>query len=52
MCYLINQDETLADKDRKLFGMLANRMIVKNAQSTSAVKVGKHLDTQSGMERG
>lgn len=41
MCYLIHQDERIAEKDRKLFGTLANRMIVKAAQPTPPEKVGQ-----------
>lgn len=40
MCYLIHEDGSLPEKDRKLFGTLANRMISKAAQLGSAEKVG------------
>ncbi|KAK5951571.1 hypothetical protein OHC33_007249 [Knufia fluminis] len=33
MCYLIHEDKNVPEKDRKLFGTLANRMISKAAQS-------------------
>jgi len=39
LCYLIHQDNNIPEKDRKLFGMLANRMISKAAQSGPPEKV-------------
>ncbi|KAK5076806.1 hypothetical protein LTR64_005714 [Lithohypha guttulata] len=35
MCYLISQDGTSQEKDRKLFGTLASRMVTKAAQDKS-----------------
>lgn len=40
MCYLIHEDRSLPEKDRKLFGTLASRMISKAAQPGPAEKVG------------
>lgn len=39
MCYLIHEDESFLEKDRKLFGTLANRMIVKATQAGQGDKV-------------
>ena len=39
MCYLIHQDHNVPEKDRNLFGTLANRMISKAAQSGPPEKV-------------
>lgn len=39
LCYLIHEDENCPEKDRKLFGTLANRMIVKAAQPGQGDKV-------------
>ena len=39
MCYFIHEDLKVPEKDRKMFGMLANRMISKAAQSGPADKV-------------
>lgn len=41
MCYLIHEDQTLAEEDRKLFGTLANRMILKAAQSVPSDRVSR-----------
>jgi len=39
MCYLIHEDRNVPEKDRKLFGTLANRMISKAAQAGPPDKV-------------
>jgi len=39
MCYLIHEDAKASEKDRQLFGTLANRMISKAAQSGPPEKV-------------
>ena len=39
ICYLIHEDLSQPEKDRKLFGTLANRMITKAAQPGQGDKV-------------
>ena len=39
MCYLLHEDTDVPEKDRKLFGTLANRIISKAAQSGPPEKV-------------
>src|SRR5271170_8136283 len=39
MCYLINKDASLPEKDRTLFGMLAFRLVSKAAEAVPKDKV-------------